>query len=401
MTVEKNNICLDALMEARTNGSTCCKLMRKINFDKSIVEEATGFSGGIWIMWDSRRAKVEVISQATQYIHMRVEIENINRFLCTAIYASPHEVTRHEMWEEVKLISQTSNEPWIMAGDFNDIRCSDEKRGDSPTDIAKCLRFQYFLDSCQVEEVTGMGAKFTWQGPKWNHLDRVFKKLDRVCANMSWRLNFDEATVRVMPRILSDHSPLLLTMKSNMQGWSERPFRFMAAWMEHPDFERLMEDKWHSDMEINGMLSNFIPQLKRWNRDVYGNINNRKRNLVNRIVEVQRHRENGEDPGLQQLEDLLQNDLNITLEQEELMWFQKSRHDWIADGDKNTRFYHLKTVMRRCSNIVTRLRNNLNEWIEDPCELKNHVCNFYKDLFTEEVPIRRWIISDTLWPTLE
>ncbi|XP_061339467.1 uncharacterized protein LOC133286127 [Gastrolobium bilobum] len=77
-------------------------------------------------------------------------------------------------------------------------------------------------------------------------------------------------------------------------------------------------------------------------------------------------------PILQDIKDQLQNLLNETLDQEELMWFQKSRHNWIVDGDKNIRFYHLKTVIRISQNRITRLRGSMNMWIEDPIE-KDHL----------------------------
>ncbi|XP_061364399.1 uncharacterized protein LOC133307860 [Gastrolobium bilobum] len=235
MMVGKHNVCLVTLMETRINGSNFSKLMRKINFDKVIVEEAIGFSGGIWVMWDFRGTKVEVISQSNQYIHIGIEIENIRRFIRTTIYDNPQE------------------------------------------------------------------------GPKWNHLDRVFKKLDRVCANILWRLKFDDAAIQVLPRILSDHNPLLLSMKNHMQGWSDRPFRFMASWMDHQGFGSLIEDKWYSYIEVNLMLSNFTPHLKRWNRDVYGNSNNRKRYLADKTVDIQIQKEYGDYPRLQELEGQLHN----------------------------------------------------------------------------------------------
>ncbi|KAK4282627.1 hypothetical protein QN277_013982 [Acacia crassicarpa] len=399
MMVQKHNVSLVALMETRTHGTHSSKLMRKINFDKVIIEEASGFSGGIWVMWDSKRIKVDVINQANQYIHMRIVIEGTRTFLCTAVYANPQEAIRHEMWEEMEMISQSITKPWIMAGDFNDIRCASKKIGGSPPDLSKCQRFQAFFDRCRVEEVISTGAKFTWQGPKWNHLDRVFKTLDRICANVQWRLNFENATTQVLPRILSDHSPLLLSARNQAQGWSDRPFRFMATWLDHPGFGKLMDDNWHTDTEIKLMLAEFTPHLKKWNKDIYGNINNRKRQLSDRIANVREKREQGDCLRLQELEEHLQRELDLTLEAEEVN--KKSRHKWIEDGDRNTRYYHLKTVIRRCRNKITKLKCNSNVWIEDPYELQELVCTFYKELFTEETQNRRRLMSNNLWPRLD
>ncbi|XP_061373061.1 uncharacterized protein LOC133315448 [Gastrolobium bilobum] len=345
LLVDKHESCIVMLMETRTPSVNSTKIMKKLCFDKIIFEEANGFAGGIWVMWNSNKARVDSICQESQFIHMNIEVEGIKKFVCTAVYASPHEGTRHDMWEKASYLSQSINEPWIMASDFNDIKCSSEKKGGTRPDLAKCLRFQSFLDNCQVRDVDVNGAKFTWQGPKWNNLDRVYKKLDIKCANLQWTLEFGDATAQTLPRVLSDHNPLLLKLEKQSQHWQHRPFRFMATWMDHPSFDTLMEDKWNKTEEISRMLPRFVPHLHKWKRE-------------------------------------------------------KSRQKWIDDGDKNTRFYHLKTVLHRSSNKILKLKDELQQWIENPNELKQHVCQFYSQLFCEEITDKRWLVSEKSWPRL-
>ena len=42
--------------------------------------------------------------------------------------------------------------------------------------------------------------------------------------------------------------------------------------------------------------------------------------------------------------------------------FQRSREEWIAYGDINTKFYHASTLVRRKRNRIERLKNNEGEW---------------------------------------
>ncbi|KAI9092951.1 hypothetical protein K1719_027474 [Acacia pycnantha] len=56
--ISKYHIKLLVLVETRTSGEKCLKLRRKIGFDSSFVEEAQGFSGGIWVLWKSEDVKV-------------------------------------------------------------------------------------------------------------------------------------------------------------------------------------------------------------------------------------------------------------------------------------------------------------------------------------------------------
>lgn len=54
--------------------------------------------------------------------------------------------------------------------------------------------------------------------------------------------------------------------------------------------------------------------------------------------------------GLIRLEEKLKRERNEVLLQEELLWRQKSRVDWIRAGNKNTRFFHTSMLTRRRRN---------------------------------------------------
>ena len=74
-------------------------------------------------------------------------------------------------------------------------------------------------------------------------------------------------------------------------------------------------------------LNAFQDNLKDWNVNVFGNIGKRKRRLLARLNGIQRSLNRRNNPFLLQLE-----------RQEELMWQQKSRAEWIINGERNTIF---------------------------------------------------------------
>lgn len=86
---------------------------------------------------------------------------------------------------------------------------------------------------------------------------------------------------------------------------------------------------------------------KVWNREVFGNIFRRKNRLEARIRGIQNSPSYNSSRGLQKLESKLCRDLDLVLCEEEILWFQKSRRQWVEDGDRNTTFYHCFTVIRR------------------------------------------------------
>lgn len=73
-------------------------------------------------------------------------------------------------------------------------------------------------------------------------------------------------------------------------------------------------------------------------------------------------------------------ELNEVLDQEELLWYQKSRSLWIRDGDRNTSFYHKSTMIRRNRGRIRALKIN-NEWVSNPNSLSTHITDYFSVLF--------------------
>ncbi|KAA3472641.1 reverse transcriptase [Gossypium australe] len=107
-----------------------------------------------------------------------------------------------------------------------------------------------------------------------------------------------------------------------------------------------------------------------WNKTVFGNIFTRKKKLEARIAGIQRTLRHQFVPGLWKLEKKLKEQLNLTLHQEETLWFQKSREKWVVQGDRNTKYFHTVTLVRRRRNKIEGLQNDMGEWITDLEALK-------------------------------
>lgn len=83
-------------------------------------------------------------------------------------------------------------------------------------------------------------------------------------------------------------------------------------------------------------------------------------------------------------EAVLIKDLDIVLEQEEVIWFQKSREKWIPLGDRNTKFFHTSTIIRRRRNRIEMLKNDDGEWISNVQELEKLAIEYYRRLYSME-----------------
>lgn len=179
----------------------------------------------------------------------------------------------------------------------------------------------------------------------------------------------------------SDHSPLLLKCKGEVPERQTRPVRFQAAWLTHNDFPAVVQKAWRQG-------NNFVPiSLKRVQKDAqefnsktFGNIFKHKRALEARMRGVQRTLEHLDILNLAMLEKDLHKEYNEVLKQEEILWYQKSREKWVKLGDRNAKFFHTQTIVRRRNKIQGM--NIANEsWCTEPDTLKWEVKDFFLNLF--------------------
>ena len=66
-----------------------------------------------------------------------------------------------------------------------------------------------------------------------------------------WRLNFPNAFVEILNRVHSDHCPILLHCDVAQQEAHQRPFIFLAAWADHPEYEEIVAMLGEMEMKIS------------------------------------------------------------------------------------------------------------------------------------------------------
>ena len=70
-------------------------------------------------------------------------------------------------------------------------------------------------------------------------------------------------------------------------------------------------------------------------------------------------------------------ELDIVLNQEEELWALKSRVNLMIQGDRNTNFYHVLTLIRRKRNQILAIKNTVGDWIHKEGEIKDFIrCGF-------------------------
>ncbi|KAF8390857.1 hypothetical protein HHK36_023156 [Tetracentron sinense] len=371
------------LMETRIGEEKAVSVISKLHFSGSFRVDAQGYSGGIWLLWKKELITVEVLSSNSQLIHTLIRHTHSEDWLFTAVYASPNPQIRTNLWNLLPQVAQLHDLAWLIAGDFNQIGSVIEKSGGAAVNFSRCQNFQSWVTSCRVVDLGFAGPSHTWTNMR-SGLARVQERLDKAFANTSWRHMFPEALVRHLPPTHSDHCPVLIdSLGSPPPPPISRPFRFQVAWMTHRDFGKFVVDHWDiSKGTLPLLMAKFVEAVQEWNRSTFGNIFHNKRRLLARIEGAQKAMGNKLSPHLFSLERELIKDYNAVLAQEELLWFQKSRSMWLKYGDRNTKFFHTSTLIRRRRNKIEALKGDDGTWSTDPCQLKQMAIYYFQQLYS-------------------
>ncbi|KAL4291239.1 hypothetical protein GQ457_14G000340 [Hibiscus cannabinus] len=340
------------IMEPRISGTFADDFIRRPGYDFSYKIEATGFSGGIWILW-RESVSVDVLVVTKQFIHARCSpAGNAGEFLLTCVYASPCRQQRNS---------------------------SSERQGGSRHGSRVNLKFCDFIVDAGLIDMGFNGPQFTWKRGD------LSQRLDRCLCNSRWYSEFAQSEVVHLQRLGSDHRPILLGTGMDSNQHKSSLFRYISASNDHPDFINLLKDYWDDSRSIGDNISNFQSKSREWSWTVFGHIDRRKNLLLSRIKGIEVALENGHNSYLEELEIALKRDLEHVLEQEESLWFQRARTSWIQSGDRNTAFFHASVISRKKRNRISMLKVSDESWCRDAQILKNHVADFFKTLFTSEL----------------
>ncbi|XP_028106480.1 uncharacterized protein LOC114305569 [Camellia sinensis] len=198
------------LMETKVELSSLGQFFNKMRFTASSHVDSVGRSGGIWVLWDPFRATVKPLEVNAQFIHAKVQRDNFEDWILSAIYASLNRRNRDLLWANLEAIADNMTSPWLVAGDFNDIASLSEKRSFS-TNIsqARTQKFNARMNRCNLMDLGCSGPHLSWSNGRQG-MANTLERLDRAACNSEWRLAFTEGAVRNLPRTYSDHSPMVV-----------------------------------------------------------------------------------------------------------------------------------------------------------------------------------------------
>ncbi|XP_059076363.1 uncharacterized protein LOC131875739 [Cryptomeria japonica] len=229
--------------------------------------------------------------------------------------------------------------PWIMAGDFNVVSCLDEKRGGLARLDPSANLLRNMIGSLNLIDVKPTNGVFTWNNRRCGG-EAISERLDRFLVSCYWLNSRLITSSEILDWRGSDHWPIKLSV--TVYGITKNPsFKFQLMWLRDQSLHDLMLDWWQEGRPTHGTaMFIFTKRLQH---------------------------------GLEEWE-----------LREEIFWKQKSRIDWLQEGDRNTAFFHNSVKARRQGNSISSLVSQDGAQLSSSADISREAVNYFSNLFSRE-----------------
>jgi hypothetical protein len=277
--------------------------------------------------------------------------------------------------------------PWVCIGDFNTTLGSHEVRSNHVPAKLPMDEFAAWSDSINLLHLPTKGTQFTWINGRQGR-NCTEKRLDRALCNQAMINNCASISCSTLAKHKSDHFPLLLDIHFNALMYASN-FEFLKMWSHHSECFNFISQVWSTQVfgspmqKLSQKLKILKGELKTWNKNVFGDINNEVQNAVANLDVIQKYiSTDGYTESLMKQVALAKESLEKALNIEEIFWQQKSWVKWHCQGDRNTTFFHRISKIKQAYKKLNSIRVDNNIVIE-PDLIANHVVNHFTTLFSD------------------
>eukprot|EP00268_Persea_americana_P034025 TRINITY_DN33662_c0_g2_i1.p1 TRINITY_DN33662_c0_g2~~TRINITY_DN33662_c0_g2_i1.p1 ORF type:complete len:402 (-),score=60.83 TRINITY_DN33662_c0_g2_i1:2739-3944(-) len=338
-------------------------------------------TNSLWCLFNpNQNFSFSLLAHSNQHITIEfADFHSSSLGLVTGVYRSTDNRIRRDLWDHLSKFSNTSL-PWCVIGDFNSILLASEKLSIKPSPSPSVKDFNDMVLSSGLKDLGFRGNSFTWANNRQGQA-YVAARLDRAFTNSTWLDRFGDLMITHLPRLSSDHSPLILSHRIRSIP-KNMPFKFEEMWLSHNSFKSLVEQSWSIPVSGNPLfilakkLKILKGNLKVWNLETFGQL---KRNVEDAEKDVlQAQLAYDSHPSAQLLLDLnlVNSALYNWLNAESTHWKQKAKLRWLQDGDRNTRFFHQTAKSRSILNRIDKITVD-GTIFEEEEDIRNQACLYY------------------------
>ena len=131
--------------------------------------------------------------------------------------------------------------------------------------------------------------------------------------------------------------------------------------------------------KVTRKLKKCKKMLKSWSKEHFGSVKSqiaKKKELLWKVEEM------AAKGGDYELVVTLRCELNILLDKESRMRKQRARTQWLAKGDKNTKYFHAVATQRKRKKFIKGIRDDEGVWQSEDEVVSPLFVDFYTRLFT-------------------
>ncbi|CAM8888420.1 unnamed protein product [Rhodiola kirilowii] len=380
------------LIETKLEVGAWDSLRVKLGYSNCFSVGRKGLGGGLALLWND---EVDVSLRSYSKAHIDVFVKAEIGFRLTLFYGDPRANRREESWNLLRRLKEGENDKWVVLGDFNEILYSAEMSGKRKRDNDQMRRFRQALLQCSLRDIGFSGPCFTFSNRR-KGAEETRVRLDRVVANKHWMRSFPSANVLNGWALHSDHRPLILSLEKSLTHSTRnslKTFRFEPMWMRDSNFKEVVKTVWMKVGNTSTNMANKLhacgKELAIWNNQKFGNVQRNIKNLKEYINKLQVEPRTSD---VIEREEEASRKLDEWLAREELLWRQRSRTEWLKDGDRNTAFFRAKSTQRRDAKFINTLKTQDGEVVFSTDDILKGFADYFLGLFRAQE-----VLSEDFW----
>ena len=250
------------------------KLSSISDFDSNFIfSPAIGTRGGILVAWRDRNLSTGVSVIKEFSVSVQFQLLSGQLWWFTGVYGPHQDNLKLAFLQELGVVKNECEGPWIIAGDFNMIYRAEDKNN-SNVNRSLLGNFRNWINFLELKEIPLVGRRFTWSNQRE---DPTLVKLDHVFCTNSWEEFFLDCMLFSNATEASDHCPLTLKLKVDLRG--KRSFHFESFWLKLPGFLEEVAASWNQPAhcycpleKVSMKLKRLSKRLQSWGHKTVGNV---------------------------------------------------------------------------------------------------------------------------------